>query len=228
MKQNNLFKYQLSSPNLPVGAFCYSEGMECFINSKNIKNHDSIKNLILDELNFGQIRIESKSLIIFMNIFKRIKDQKKSDDFKKQILSLNKWIIASRDSQGIRDQQNQMGKSLMDLTHNLGSKFLFEIENNVSWPLAWSWACFSFEIEALEMIQTFIYTWTANQLSAALRLIPLGATKAQMIQYELLEKISSISFEIINEEIEDLYVGNIGINMAQQNHHDLYTKLFRN
>ena len=78
------------------------------------------------------------------------------------------------------------------------------------------------------MIENFIYAWTANQLSAAIRLIPMGSIKAQSIQLELLDLISDVSQEIVDRNINDLYVGNINLSMAQQNHNDLYTKLFRN
>ena len=77
------------------------------------------------------------------------------------------------------------------------------------------------------MIENFIYAWTANQLSAAIRLIPMGSIKAQTIQLELLDLISEVSQEIVDSNINDLYVGNISLSMAQQNHNDLYTKLFR-
>ena len=228
MIKNNLFKYQLISPNLPVGGFCYSEGMESFLQKKNLKTDDSIKNLILDELNFGQIRVEAKSLIKFSELFKKFSHKEEIEESKREILSLNKFIVASRDSKEIRAQQNQMGKSLFDLSKNLGAKFPFEIENLITWPLAWSWACFAFGINDIEMVENFIYAWTSNQLSAAMRLIPLGSTKAQIIQYELLEVINKISIEIINKNMSDIYVGNVGLSMAQQNHNNLYSKLFKN
>ena len=78
------------------------------------------------------------------------------------------------------------------------------------------------------MTENFIYAWTANQLSAAIRLIPMGSIKAQSFQLELLDLISEVAKEIIDKNINDLYVGNISLSMAQQNHNDLYTKLFRN
>ena len=106
MIKNNLFKYQLISPNLPVGGFCYSEGMESFLQKKNLKTDDSIKNLILDELKFGQIRIEAKSLIKFSELYKKLSSEDESEDSKREILSLNKFIIASRDSKEIRDQKH--------------------------------------------------------------------------------------------------------------------------
>ena len=32
----------------------------------------------------------------------------------------------------------------------------------------------------------------------------------------------------MDKEIDDIYFGNVGLAMSQQNHNDLYTKLFRN
>ena len=147
MTKNNLFKYQLISPNLPVGGFCYSEGMESFLQKKNLKTDESIKNLLLDELHFGQIRIEANSLIKFSDLYKKLFHKKECEKLKSEILSLNKFIIAGRDSKEIRDQQNQMGKSLLDLSKNLGAEFPFDLQNLVTWPLAWSWVCYSFNIK---------------------------------------------------------------------------------
>ena len=121
-----------------------------------------------------------------------------------------------------------MAKSLFELTKEFGFEYLYETNKSISWALAWSWVSFSFEISKTEMIENFIYTWTANQLSASIRLIPMGSIKAQTIQLELLNLISEVTKEIIDMNINDLYVGNIGLSMAQQNHNDLYTKLFRN
>ena len=78
------------------------------------------------------------------------------------------------------------------------------------------------------MVENFFYAWSANQLSAAIRIIPIGSTKAQLIQRDLLAIISKVSKEIMDKKIDDIYFGNVSLAMAQQNHNDLYTKLFRN
>ena len=121
-----------------------------------------------------------------------------------------------------------MAKSIFDLNKEFGFEYLYKKSKKNSWPLAWSWACYCFEITKLEMVENFFYAWSANQLSAALRIIPIGSTKAQLIQKDLLAIISKVSKEIMEKEIQDIYFGNIGLSMAQQNHNDLYTKLFRN
>ena len=228
MKNNHLVKYLLISPSLPVGGFCYSEGLESYLKIKNLEDSDHIKDLIKNELKIGQIRIESKCLIEFFDIFMELKDASNVKNNNLKLLSLDKWLLYFRDTVEIRDQQTQMAKSLFELTKEFGFEYVYEKNESISWSLAWSWTCFSFQINKLEMIENFIYAWTANQLSAAIRLIPMGSIKAQSIQLELLDLISEVSQEIVDRNINDLYVGNISLSMAQQNHNDLYTKLFRN
>jgi len=228
MSKSHLLKYLLTSPNLPVGGFCYSEGMESYLYNKNLKDSNSVKELIINELKIGQIRIDAKLLLEFFDIFTEIENDKNSKSNLQKLLSLDKWILSSKDSVEMRAQQSQMAKSLFDLTKEFGFKYLDENNKKSSWPLAWSWACYCFEITKLEMVENFFYTWSANQLSAALRIIPIGSTKAQIIQRDLLAIISKVSKEIMDKKIDDIYFGNIGLAMAQQNHNDLYTKLFRN
>ena len=228
MNKNHLVKYLLVSPSLPVGSFCYSEGLESYLNNKKLYDSNDIKELIKNEMKFGQIRIEAKCLIDFYDIFQELNENINEENNKRKLLSLDKWLLSSRDSKEIRDQQTQMAKSLFELSSQFGFDYMYETNKKITWSLAWSWICFCFEIKKVEMIENFIYAWSANQLSAAIRLIPMGSTKAQIIQLELLDLITELSNEIVDRNINDLYVGNINLSMAQQNHNDLYTKLFRN
>ncbi len=228
MSKSHLLKYLLISPNLPVGGFCYSEGLESYLNTKDLKDSNSIKELIISELEIGQIRLDARLLLDFFDIFIELNDGKNLKINLQKLLSLDKWILSSKDSVEMREQQTQMAKSLFDLNKEFGFEYLYKKNKNTSWPLAWSWACYCFEIPKLEMVENFFYSWSANQLSAALRIIPIGSTKAQLIQKDLLAIISKVSKEIMDKEINDIYFGNVGLTMAQQNHNDLYTKLFRN
>ena len=228
MNKNHLVKYLLISPSLPIGGFCYSEGLESYLKIKKLNDSYHVKDLIKNELKIGQIRIEAKSLIEFLDIFVELNDGNSLKKNKKRLLSLDKWLLAFRDSIEIRDQQTQMAKSLFELSKEFGFEYPYKRNKYISWSLAWSWVNFSFGISKIEIIENFIYAWTANQLSAAIRLIPIGSIKAQKIQLELLNLISEVAKEIVDRNINDLYVGNIGLSMAQQKHNDQYTKLFRN
>jgi len=76
MSKSHLLKYLLISPNLPVGGFCYSEGMESYLQNKNLTDSNSVKDLIISELKIGQIRLDAKLLLNFFDIFNEINDGK--------------------------------------------------------------------------------------------------------------------------------------------------------
>ena len=98
MKKNHLVKYLLISPSLPVGGFCYSEGLESYLKIKNIEDSDHIRDLITNELKIGQIRIEAKCLIEFFDIFVELKGASNVKNNKRRLLSLDKWLLSSRDT----------------------------------------------------------------------------------------------------------------------------------
>ena len=79
MNKSHLLKYLLISPNLPVGGFCYSEGLESFFDINNIKEPEYVKNIIISELKIGQIRLDAKLLIEFFNIFNEIRKAKNTE-----------------------------------------------------------------------------------------------------------------------------------------------------
>ena len=189
MSKSHLLRYLLISPNLPVGGFCYSEGLENYLNTKDLKDSNSVKELIISELKIGQIRLDARLLLDFFDIFNELNYSKNYKSNLQKLLSLDKWILSSKDSVEMREQQNQMAKSLFDLTKEFGFEYLYKKNKKNSWALAWSLACYCFEITKLEMVENFFYAWSANQLSAALRLIPIGSTKTQLIQRDLLEII---------------------------------------
>ena len=117
MSKSHLLKYLLISPNLPVGGFCYSEGMESYLQNKNLKDSHSVKELIMSELEIGQIRLDGKLLIEFFDIFNEINERKNLKGNLQKLMSLDKWILSSKDSLEIREQQIQMAKSPVSYTH---------------------------------------------------------------------------------------------------------------
>ena len=76
MSKSHLLKYLLISPNLPVGGFCYSEGLESYLNNKDLKDSNSVKELIINELKIGQIRLDARLLLNFFDIFNELNDGK--------------------------------------------------------------------------------------------------------------------------------------------------------
>ena len=216
---------QLMSPSLPVGAFSYSEGLEWLVQNKKVHDEISLFNWLESELSRGQITIEACSLAHIMKDLVDWRD-KKDDQYKSLIKEWNSWLTSLRDSPEIRSQQTQMGESLLQLFIDLGHP-LPNNEKKFIWPIAWAWAGVCWDIPQIDLVEGFLYGWVANQLSAALRLLSLGPTKAQQLQKKSLKLIKSQASYLLEQNPKEIWVGDVGAIMAQQSHIELYSRLFR-
>ncbi len=216
---------QLISPSLPVGAFSYSEGLEWLVQNKRVHDEISLFSWIESELFRGQITIEASSIAYIMEDLVEWKD-KKDDQYKSVIEEWNSWLSSLRDSPEVRSQQAQMGESLLQLLIDLDHP-LPDNEKKFIWPIAWAWAGVCWDIPQIDLVEGFLYSWVANQLSAALRLLSLGPTKVQQLQKKSLILIKSQASYFLEQNPKEMWVSDVGAIMAQQSHIELYSKLFR-
>ena len=216
---------QLISPSLPVGAFSYSEGLEWLVQNKKVYDEISLFSWIASELSRGQITIEASSITYIMEDLVNWRD-KKDEQYKSVIEEWNSWLTSLRDSPELRSQQTQMGESLLqlliDLDHPLPNN-----EKKFVWPIAWAWAGVCWDIPQIDLVEGFLSSWVANQLSAALRLLSLGPTKAQQLQKKSLKLIKSQASYLLEQNPREIWVSDVGAIMAQQSHVELYSRLFR-
>ena len=216
---------QLVSPALPVGAFSYSEGLEWLVQTEKILNEEEIFNWIRAELLRGQIRIEAAAQTPIRDELKRWQESK-SPNSKIIISEWNSWLLALRDASTMRSQHCQMGQSLIKLLTELGQP-LPDKSKKFCWPIAWAWASHVWNLSKIEGTEGYLYSWVANQLSAAVRLIPLGPNKAQALQSNLLPLISEQAQLVLNKDPREIWTGDVGATFAQLSHHELYSRLFR-
>ena len=214
---------QLVSPALPVGAFSYSEGLEVLIQNGSLIDAFDLQDWIEAELQRGALRLEAAALNplrVQLQSWEEERSVMPSD-----LISLDGWLLAVRESAEMRAQQTQMGGSLLELMADLGHPLPQPVV--LAWPAAWAWAALSLKISELEMVEGYLYGWVANQLSAAVRLVPLGPTTAQRIQKRLMPMISAQAIVLKDQDPHALWSGGAGAGLAQLAHAELYSRLFR-
>jgi urease accessory protein len=102
---------QLASPTLPVGAYSYSEGLEMLVARGQIASARDLDDWLIAELNYGSVRIDGALLLrAYQAIVGR--------DFE-QLRYWNAWLSAARESEELRSQSLQMGRSLLKLAVDL-------------------------------------------------------------------------------------------------------------
>ena len=216
---------QLVSPALPVGAFSYSEGLEVLVQQGVVGDSASLQQWLAAELSQGALSLEVAAL-------KRLGGQLQAwnedplGPHGSQLRDLDGWLLALREAPELRAQQLQMGGSLLRLLADLGWP-LPDGCLDLGWPAAWAWAGQALGVSAPELQQGYLYSWVANQLSAALRLLSLGPTQAQRLQLQLAPLISERALALAEADPQQLWMAGVGAGLAQLQHSSLYSRLFR-
>ena len=215
---------QLVSPALPVGAFSYSEGLEVLVQAGSLKDEAALEQWLIAELERGALRLEAAALSVLaedLSLWVAASDQAAC----RRVLDLDGWLLATREAAEVRAQQKQMGGSLLQLLADMGHPL--PQPRSLAWPAAWAWAARSLRVPESEMVEGYLYGWLANQLSAAVRLVPLGPTRAQVLQQRLLPLIAEQAQQLLGQDPRQLWSGGVGASFAQLAHAELYSRLFR-
>ena len=216
---------QLVSPALPVGAFSYSEGLEVLVQRGQLVSPQDVGDWLEAELRQGVVRLETAALEPMQQWLQQWQTAAEAGA-EAQLRDLDGWLLAQREALELRQQQRQMGRSLLQLLAELGWP-LPDGALDLSWPAAWCWAgcCLGVEAEALR--QVYLFSWVANQISAAVRLVPLGPTQGQRLQLALAPVIDSQAKALAGVDPHQLWSSGVGAGLAQLQHAELYSRLFR-
>lgn len=213
--------FQLVSPALPVGAFSYSEGLEVLVQGGRLAGVEALEGWLRSELQRGAVAVEAAALGELQAL---LRTWQQGEGRLSAVLELDGWLLAQREAQEVRAQQRQMGQSLLQLLADLGWP---PPAAGLAWPGAFAWAALCLEIAPPELEEAYLYSWVANQISAAVRLVPLGPTQGQRLQLALAPCIAERAEVLRGLDPRRLWNGGIGAGLAQLQHAELYSRLFR-
>lgn len=214
---------QLASPMLPVGAYAYSQGLEWAIESKTVSDAKTTASWIIDAIEVYLSRFELPVLL----------RMRKAWD-KKDIAALKYWnsyYCAGRDTVEARAETLQMGYSLVrlldDIDLDTASLMLLERFVPVSFPLAYACATSVWQIPVQSSLHAFLWSWAENQVSAAMKTVPLGQVAGQRMLIEISVKIPAALKTASALEDDELNNFAPGLSIAGSQHETQYSRLFR-
>jgi urease accessory protein len=236
MSVAGLHLLQLVSPALPVGAFSYSEGLEVLVQAGTITTAEALQDWLEAELQRGGIGIEAAALRPLQEALRRHRllagaqlgaaaESEGAQQARAALVDLDGWLLAQREAAELRAQQRQMGRSLLQLLAQLGWPLQPAVE--LAWPAAWAWAGLCLELPLGELVEAYLYGWCANQISAAVRLVPLGPTQGQRLQLALAPLLVERGRKLAVADPREQWSGGIGAGLSQLHHAELYSRLFR-
>jgi len=246
MSTAQLRLFQLVSPALPVGAFSYSEGLEVLVQAGRIATAEALEVWLRAELDRGALRVEAAALVPLAAALGRARMAAAAGQggdlaaALAEVQDLDGWLLAARESVELRAQQRQMGQSLLRLLTDLGWPLPAGAPaptpagsaqpigaGGLAWPAAWAWAGVCLNLPPADLVEAYLYGWVANQISAAVRLVPLGPTQGQRLQLALAPLLAERAGALVASDPRRLWSGGVGAGLAQLSHRELYSRLFR-
>ena len=212
---------RLASPMLPVGAYAYSQGMEWAVEEGAVKDEKSAVRWIADLLCFNVGTLEAP---LWRGLY-RAWQERDVDSARR----LNERFVAIRETAEFRSETLQMGgalKAVLDATREIDTGLLDQIESP-AFPTAFSFAAHGLGVPLQEGLTGYLWAWGENQVSAAMKLVPLGQSSGQRILVHLIALLPEIAGKALAMPEGDLSNFSPGLAIASSRHETQYTRLFR-
>ena len=214
----------LASPALPVGGFSYSEGLESAVESGRVSNEQTAANWLLDQLHLSLARSD---IAVVSQAFKAWRRNDPGT-----IAELNAWVTTTRETSELRQQTEQMGRSMVEWLKNRGLADervaqLGALKPAPTWPVAFALAAAQTGAPLREALLSFAFGWAENMVQAALKAVPLGQNAGQRVLAALTSQIPGAvdhATRLMDSE-RQAFTPMLAILSAQ--HETQYSRLFR-
>ena len=177
---------RLASPSLPVGGFSYSEGLEAAVEQGLVGDESATLAWLSDQLRHALVPSE-------LAVVARAAEAWQRGDLD-AIAALNDWQIVSREARELRQQSEQMGRSLAQWLRHLDPPeprlaALEALTPAPSWPVAFALAGVATGAPVRAIALAFAAGWAEAMVQAALKAVPLGQSAGQRVLAGLGERI---------------------------------------
>jgi urease accessory protein len=212
---------QLVSPALPVGAFAYSQGLEWAVEAGWVHDTGSLQDWLAGLIDDALTRLE---LPILCRLYQACS---RSDP--DAIEHWGQMLLASRETSELRAEEHNRARALITLLADLGvasaAEWRGQLRHCQAAPFAL--AAQSWQIGMTDCALGYASGWLENQVTAAVKLVPLGQTDGQRVQLALARSMAAAV-----ERARTLADGDIGASapalaIASARHETQYTRLFR-
>ncbi|WP_029148359.1 urease accessory protein UreF [Methylophilus sp. 5] len=215
---------QLASPMLPVGAYCYSQGLEWAIDSGEVNNVATAQAWIGDSLQIYHARFELPVLYQLYQAWQM-----------GDLLQVQHWDAfyqAGRDTAEGWAETRQMGYSLRRLLNELKEMpaALVAQLNTLdapAFPTMYAAVAQHWQIAHEQMLHGYAWGWLENQASAAMKAVPLGQVAGQTILLALGEQLPPVIQAAMQLPEDEMSNFNPLLSIAGCQHETQYSRLFR-
>ncbi len=219
----------LASPALPIGGFSYSEGLEAAVDAGLVGNETEASGWLADQLQLSLAR--SELAVVAQAILAW-----RAGDFAR-IEALDDWVLCTRETSELRQQTEQMGRSLVEWLKAVRPELVRSLADSrastgsartdLSYPIAWALAVSASDATPRQALTACAFGWAENMMQAAVKSVPLGQNAGQRILARLVQEIpAAVDHALaLDDEGRQAFAPMLAILSAR--HETQYSRLFR-
>jgi len=216
---------QLISPNLPTGAFTYSQGLEWAVECGWIQNKTDTCHWLQSVL---EDSLQTLELPLLLRLFAAV-----SNNNHTQFQHWAQWLYASRETSELRNEEQQRARALLMV--------LKQLPDSEHWPELENWqpslkrcqlagyalAGYHWRIPVKDLLMGYAWSWLENTVAAAIKLVPLGQTEGQSLLYRFGAEISAAVEHASTLDDDTIGASTPALAIASSLHETQYSRLFR-
>ena len=207
----------LTNPNLPIGGFTYSQGIEYAAEIGLIHNQQTAYTWIHTQL--------STSLAATDLVLLRCMYQAWCDKNAEVLKELDELAIACRETSELRLEELQKAKALEKIISNLCPRA--ELAGSRSYICLYAFIGFEWSIPMQSLLIGYVWTYLESQVASVVKILPLGQTQGQKLLHALLEDIEAVIQKSYSLSLEDLGFSGLMAIQVSSLHETQYTRIYR-
>ena len=206
----------LSSTALPIGAYCYSQGVETAIDIGLVHDETSSIQYFEEVLEMLLVRFE-------LPVLKRLLVHSQSEE---NFLHWAHLYKASRESKELLAESKQLAFSLNAWIRDV-LKLSVEVKKEFGFVPVYAQLCGRLKLNEADVLTAYAFTVLENQVLAAVKTVPLGQMSGQRILWHLHSLIPDAIERALLLKDEQLSSALPQYAMLSMKHETQYSRLFR-
>ncbi|CAH1660340.1 Urease accessory protein UreF 2 [Hyphomicrobiales bacterium] len=211
---------RLVSQGLPVGGFSYSRGLESAVQAGWVSDEASARDWILGMLQTNVAQLDGA-------LFWRMAMALEVGDIER-FRAADAWLAASRESLELQREDRRLGEALLRLLGDLDVPAATNVQGQgLTYPATFALATHHWRIASFQALSGLLWVYVEGQVTAAIRLVPLGHTAGQRILVKAVGAIEQAA--VLARSIDDRDIGNLAPALAMGSawHETQYSRLFQ-